>query len=254
MNKSKVLSVFTAIVMCFCAMLSSFSVSAADNNDKKYTLEELFAMSKEEFFAVEYIADNGNTYTGKYVYECAKSFTEIGYMVGGFYRTLGTENEYSTLYTANITEMELEKLIGNTIEYEMGSPIITPTKYEKNPTKDSIYYIQQVEVAFSGFDINGTISDEKLLNFAKCWFCINQVMDFYYYDPSLDYDINWDEKVLDGDVNFDKNFDLYDIIWIAKSLINEFELTEAQVIVADTNGDGVADLHDAINLAKKLME
>ena len=262
MKKTKFLSALTAIVMCFCAMLSSFSVSAADNNDKKYTLEELFAMSKEEFFALK-----SNEYTtGEDLYNLFEDYAlqhleyyqneynkDCMYLSADFMRLLEDEDE-NKIYTANITEMEIQKLVGDAAKCEIGSPISLDSKFLM---ENGIFYGNILYVVFPEYESleeTTTLPEEKALKIAKCWFCVNQVIEMGYNSVLYDLSPSYNEKVIDGDVNFDKKFDLYDVIWIAKSLINEFELTEAQVIVADTNGDGVADLHDAINLAKKLME
>ena len=74
-----------------------------------------------------------------------------------------------------------------------------------------------------------------------------------YNSPLLNYSSGTDEKVLNGDVNFDKMVDLYDVIWIASDLVDIFKLTEGQQKVGDVNKDGVCDLYDAIAIAETLM-
>ncbi len=272
MKKTKFLSALTATAISACMMFGTLGTASACSNCNPptdevhgmgdmpdyYTLDQLFKMNDEEFLALEC---DGISAKGLYdVIEMNKNkvttlsnTTEYGGISGSLMRRLNDE-DYGSVYTANITEADLENLIGNTVDYSIVSPIsITSPGLEFTPYYADIIWVEFPDYYLSAEEDN--ITDEQVVEFAKCWFCVSQIIsDFELYGYDNDMSIPDNGEVLDGDVNFDKNFNLYDVIWIAKSLINEFELTEAQVIVADTNGDGVADLHDAINLAKKLME
>ncbi len=56
-----------------------------------------------------------------------------------------------------------------------------------------------------------------------------------------------------GDVNLNGMVDLYDVIDIAKYLMNKDYLTEDQIAAGDYNTDGKTDLYDAIGVAKYIM-
>lgn len=58
---------------------------------------------------------------------------------------------------------------------------------------------------------------------------------------------------LPGDVNFSGTVDLYDVIGIAKYLMDKSYLTADQIAAGDFNGNGVTDLYDAIDIAKELF-
>lgn len=61
------------------------------------------------------------------------------------------------------------------------------------------------------------------------------------------------EETTYGDVNFDAVTDLYDVIGIAKYIINPLTLNETEIEASDFNRDGVTDLYDAIDIAKTLI-
>lgn len=257
MNKNKIFSVFTSFMMCFCVILSGFPVSAAstESNDKKYTLEELFAMSKEEFFALE----SNDLKNGEFLYDMLEEYTlelleynqkvnkeDRMYLSASFILPISSKDE-NAIYTANITEMEIEKLVGNAAKCEIESPIFND---------DVVYYPNLFAVTFPEYESleeTTIFPEEKALEIVKCWFCVNQVIDMGYNSPLLNYSSGTDEKVLNGDVNFDKMVDLYDVIWIASDLVDIFKLTEGQQKVGDVNKDGVCDLYDAIAIAETLM-
>ncbi len=268
MKKTKFLSVLTATAISACMMFGTLGTASACSNCNPptdevhgmgdmpdyYTLDQLFKMSDEEFLALE----NAQTYynevkaDSEYFMQVSNSKTYGG--ISGKVWTNLYEDE-GPKYTANQTEREIKELLGDSVKYEISSPISLDVNYLVD---NFLYYGNILMVEFPEYNLysqTNTITDKEIIEFSKCWYCVNQVIDVdYWHFLDVLSSEPGDEQVVTGDVNFDKNFNLYDVIWIAKSLINEFELTKAQVIVADTNGDGVADLHDAINLAKKLME
>lgn len=56
-----------------------------------------------------------------------------------------------------------------------------------------------------------------------------------------------------GDITRDGNVDLYDVIEIAKYIMDMVEIDEEQQDLGDVTGDGIVDLYDAIGVAKIVM-
>lgn len=59
--------------------------------------------------------------------------------------------------------------------------------------------------------------------------------------------------IIPGDVNFDEVVDLYDVIEIAKYLMNKDYFGADQLAAGDYNGSGAVDLYDAIDISKMIM-
>lgn len=59
--------------------------------------------------------------------------------------------------------------------------------------------------------------------------------------------------IIPGDVNFDEVVDLYDVIEIAKYLMNKDYFGKDQIAAGDYDGNGSVDLYDAISIAKMIM-
>lgn len=264
MKINKIISIFTASIICCCFGLSTLPVSAVstESNNEKYTLEELFAMSKEEFFDLK-ITDY---FTGEYYYNTFCDYTlEIFdyykeqyneskmYLSANFVKSLKDEDE-NVIYTANITEMEIEELIGDTAECIITSPITIDT----DSTTDNVRWgSRKIHVNFpeyeSLFEDTTIVPEDKALEIAKCWYCISQIIPMQYnsvlYCGSEDDGFN----VKDGDVNVDNTIDLYDVIWIASDLAGVFDFTEGQKVIGDVNADEECNLYDAVDIAKTLM-
>lgn len=268
MKKTKLLSIVTATAMSICMMLGTFSTASACSNCNPpsdevhgmgdlpdfYTLEQLFEMSDEEFFALE----NAKAY-----YDEVKADSEYFVQVseckeyGGISGTVWTwlyEEDENVKYTANVTEMEIEELLGDTVKYEIDSPISLDTDYLMD---NLLFYGNIFWVDFPDYDLysqTSNITHKEIIEFTKCWYCVNQVIDINYYhfgtdlSPAPD-----DEQVLSGDVNFDKSVNLYDGIWLAKGLIKKYKLTDAQLYIADVNSDGSVNVFDLIILSRRLI-
>jgi len=56
-----------------------------------------------------------------------------------------------------------------------------------------------------------------------------------------------------GDVNFDLNVDILDVITIVNSILGNIELTTEQIAIADVNGDGNVDINDVITLINIIL-
>ena len=57
----------------------------------------------------------------------------------------------------------------------------------------------------------------------------------------------------DGDVNFDSNVDILDVITIVNAVLGNLQLTQEQIQVADSNGDGQVDILDVITLVNNII-
>lgn len=269
MKKTKLLSIVTAMMMSICMMFGTFSTASACSNCNPpsdvvhgmgdlpdfYTLEQLFEMSDEEFFALE----NAKTY-----YDEVKADSEYFMQVfddkayGGISGKVWTwlyEEDENVKYTANVTEMEIEELLGDTVKYEIESPISLDTDYLMD---NLLYYGNILMVVFPEYDLysqTNNITHKEIIEFSKCWYCINQVIEINYWHFLDDLSpASSEEQVLTGDVNFDKSVNLYDSIWLAKGLIKKFRLTDAQLYIADVNSDGSVNVFDLILLSRRLIE
>ena len=59
--------------------------------------------------------------------------------------------------------------------------------------------------------------------------------------------------ILLGDVNFDDNIDILDVVIIVNFALNVTEPTEAQFYSADLNSDGVIDILDIVNIINIIL-
>lgn len=82
------------------------------------------------------------------------------------------------------------------------------------------------------------------------------------YDETVDEENNvWNgcvltfpaSDIIPGDADLNEIVDLYDVIAIARYLMNPSSLNEAQIAAGDFNLDGKTDLYDAIDISKKMM-
>lgn len=256
MKKNRFLSAVISAAMCVVSMCSAFSVSAEDDTDYGmgdfYTLEQLFEMSDEEFFEL-YSAESCYNEVKRDAEEVTELFDTVTY--GGISGKLmiSLPNERAD-YTANETEMAIEELLGDTVNYDIASPISLDWNYLE---ENWLYYGNLLWVTFPDYNIyakTNDITDKEIIEFAKCWYCVNQVINIYYYRFNNDLAAPpSEEQVLSGDVNFDKTVNLYDSIWLAKGLIKKYKLTDAQLYIADVNKDGSANVFDLIILSRRLI-
>ena len=236
MKFTKILSIVTSIAMSFC-MISTPSVNAEESEEKIYTLSELFEMSDEEFLELD---DNGYYDSIKFDYDKNVDLVTCRAKKYIWENEDGTPN-----YIPNITEKEIDMLLGDTIEYWIFSPI--------NIDVDDLRYDSGFSISFSVYDEGSDeLTDEDLIELAKCCYCVNQVTSVNYYHMMTDM-TGPGSAILSGDVNVDKTVDLYDAIWIASDLAGVFDFTDGQRLIGDVNEDGECNLYDAVEIAKTLM-
>lgn len=262
--KNKLFSILISIVVCSGTICSSFVVRAEENQyatgslpipgEDFYTLSQLFEMSDEEYFALEnknaaYFYDDI-----KDDYESVKQVFDIidyGGISGKVCKSLG---DGKTAYTANVTERLIESALGNIVEYEIDSPISLDIDYLM---KNNLYYGDIFMVTFPEYNLysqDTDITDKKIIEFAKCCYCVNQIInvDYQYYNSVLLPAPS--EQVLTGDVNFDKAVNISDALYIVKSQLNLIELTDAQCVIADMNDDDIVDQLDTYILVDSVIE
>lgn len=227
-----------------------FSNQLSNSPDTRYTLEELFAMNKEEFLALKG-ADSCYDMIKEDAEYCRPFFDSLDSRGISGVICLFPDYADTKKYKANITEMELKELLGDTVKYEIGSPICDYNGF----VREGIF-LNRLVIYFPDYEKSNRtekIDDKYITEFAKCWYCALQAVDIDYEPYGTDYG-SFSEEIVPCDVNLDLTFDLNDVIWVSKSLVKQFELSELQVNIADTNKDGKADLTDAIALSRKLLE
>lgn len=234
----KTLAILSAAVMSFL-MIPCFGVSATEAEEKLYTLEELFAMSDEEFLELGEMAE-----ACKVIVEKKLILGETN-LYGNFSVSL-KDSLYG--YQSITTENKIESVLGDTLAYEYGTPL---TKLMTNS-----YYWDSIDITFIDYynddlGIDGT--SENIMNHAKILYCLKQI-DNYSYTSNANVDSSSEENVIIGDVTLDQKVDLYDAVWISKDLIGVFEFPETLNAVGDLNNDGMCDLYDVIEIAKTLID
>jgi hypothetical protein len=257
MKLCKILSVVTSAIL---TISSSLVIASAQEDygeygmgdlQSSYTLEELFEMSDNDFFRLynaqsyyEEIKDDTERYN--------KLFdTEVYGGISGYITNFGTETDY---YQANITESQLEELLGDTVNYEISSPI---NSYKGDFTETEIWLSNWFSVTFPDYNLyagTDNIDDTTIMEFAKCWYCINQVLPVQYATFGYDIDASSNLAVTFGDVNVSGTVDVFDAIYIAKDSVGTINFTDFQKKVGDMNGDGECDVFDAIAVAKETVQ
>ncbi len=61
-------------------------------------------------------------------------------------------------------------------------------------------------------------------------------------------------SIMPGDVNFDGVINLYDVIDIAKYMLNKNHFNDSQIAAGDYNSDGNVNLYDAIAISKDMLK
>ena len=251
----KIIAGLLSAVTALSAM-TAFSVNAEESEEKLYTLEELFTMSEEEFLALGEDAW-GFHYEVKsdaeYFIQVSDT-TAYGGISGNVFAELYLEDE-GVKYTANITEKEISALLGDTVEYNIDSPISLDVE---ELLENNLYYGNLLWISFPEYEVySGTndISDEEILEFAKCCYCVNQVIEVKYSDYGAALSVEpSNEEILIGDANLDKSVDLYDVIHITKHVAMNFEFTALQKAITDVNNDGIVNSVDAVSVGMQIME
>lgn len=256
MKKNKIISTIASAVMAISA-IGTVPAGAADNYgmnelDKYYTLEELFAMSDEEFLALD-----GAEGMYKTIEADAKSYTKIFDIeeYGGISGVLIVDCIDNEEYVPNFTEKKIETLLGDTVNYEIDSPIVLDVE---TLLKEKLYYGNYMFVGFNDYVLSGELQEwtlDDIMKFTKCWYCVDQVFNIHYYGWGYTLSSAPGEKITaaSGDANCDGTVDLYDAIWVAYDMIGVIDLTEGQIAMCDMTQDGKIDLYDAIKIAEKLL-
>lgn len=244
MKKNRLLSAVIAAAMCVVSMCSALSVSAEDEltygTGDFYTLEQLFAMSDEEFMALdgaEDVCSNIRNVVKEDQEYWGLSDDEVT-LNGEFKKLIRFPAED---YTANITEKKIAEVLGDETVFEITSPL------EEAIVSDNLLTVHFREYE----DVSPT--EENIIDFARCGYCVRQIIDLTCISNAIVYDSVPNYCTVTGDVNIDTAVDIYDVIWIASDLSGIFRLTESQQKLGDVNEDGVCNLYDAIAIAETLI-
>lgn len=158
-------------------------------------------------------------------------------------------------YVANETEIKIIELLGDTLEYEMKSPIALG---EENIDAEDLYYRDEIRLFFADLE-QYSRSDwfppyEDIIKMAKYYYCVDQVLDIRYMSTNADGSMGRGDKILTGDANLDHVVDLYDVIHITKHVAMNFEFTALQKAITDVNNDGVLNCADAVSVGMQIIE
>lgn len=135
---------------------------------------------------------------------------------------------------------------------EIGNSVYYPTSYisyevsfEHDKYTDNLWSLyEELNKIFEKIKMNYA-EDENFNKIDVAWIMPvsdNMTNGLYNVEPT------W------GDATNDDKIDLYDVIEIAKYIINISDIDEDTILLADINRDGVTDLYDAIEIAKIIME
>lgn len=239
----KVLSGMIAVVTLAAGM--TFPVSATE--EQIYTYAELLEMSDEAFLqlegAQEYYDIISNDVANK----------EYGGISGSVYSWLEKE-DLNIKYTANVTENSITRLLGNNVEYSICSPISIDVDELMDIGEFAYQNIFSVDFpTFEKRSDSNTITDKEIIQFAKCCFCINQIIPVEYYKTLEPLYGDSGEKIVIGDVNFDRTVSTLDAVHMAKLNAGYYKSTDAQRKVADLNNDGKINSSDICILIEDLL-
>lgn len=223
-----------------------------DPVEDRYTLDELFAMSDEDFMSLdddlEYIFEIMMNDINELLWTEDDGTKRFGALTGVM-QTLLKKEDIGVKYVANVTESEIQKLLGDKVKYEITSPLLNMNIWDWEDS-DYVHYGNLFCVGFPDYLISRTetpqATEADVMEFLKCLYCVNQVIEVPYmrYGYVLGAAPDCD-PVLTGDVNLDKKVDAADAEHMKKALSGEFTLTEDQLKIADYNGDGKFDALDA---------
>ena len=251
MKLNKILSIFTSVLVGGALLCGTVNAEETLTEPKtEYTLEELFEMSDEEFLQLENAEGYYNRVRSDVVgfdrYEPAG--------ISGVVREWLEKEDLGVKYTANITESQIKRLLGDTVEYKIKSPISVDVEYLMSIGKFAFQntFLVRFPTLEKSVD-SDNIEDEDIMKMAKCWYCVNQVIPVEY---DFTISIPWggsSEDMIIGDVNFDLEVNTLDLIYMAKFNLNFFIPTEAQITMGDLNKDGNLDCLDIEMLIENLL-
>lgn len=244
LRQNKIISIILSISIVF----SLFNCIAYANDEvKEYTLEQLLEMDNQEFLQLEGAQD----FYDDICNDVAN--TEYGGISGGVYAWLEKE-DMNVKYTVNKTEMKLENLLGKNIEYCINSPISIDVDYLMETGQFCYQNIFSVDFpeCEKRSDSN-TITDEEIIQFAKCCYCVNQAIPVDYYRTLLPLAGDCDENILKGDLNFDRMVSISDVAHYTKLNAGLYDITETQIYVGDLDNNGKANAADILALIENLL-
>ncbi len=263
MNKfKKSLSIISATVtlvaLCICTM-TGIVVSAAEEyptgslpepGKDFYTLEQLFAMSDDEFLALNGRIGSGQIYYNVINYDLNDE-NKFDYERGISGSLSTSVSSSDSMYVKGETEDIIESALGDTVKYQINSPTF----------EDDMYYSYIFQVYFPDYELPAerfSINDEQVMEFAKCWFCVDQVFKISYDGfgtaaiiPTPSTEPTPAKSTLLGDVDLNDEVGLSDVTALAKYNLNNtaFPLgSEAALANADVNNDGKVDSIDETKL------
>ena len=236
-----------------------------------YTLSQLFEMNDEDFLAL-----SGRMGDGQVYYNVIEYGVNDQYLADYVRDLSGSLSIYvsdkDSAYVEDETEAIVRSALEDTVKYTINSPTF----------EDDMYYSHIFQIVFPDYYIsaeNNTISDKQIMEFAKCWFCVDQVFEISYDgfdsdsvlpEPSsepteaTEETINWllpiwEKVTLKGDADLDGIVSLSDVIAVSKYSLshNLYPLkNDVAYVNADMNQDGDINAVDTsalieINLGKK---
>ena len=184
MNKKRLISALTVVVTGIGMTFSAFSVNCEESetvyDDNIYTLEQLFNMSDEE--NAQLMRSNRHDGNGFYFYyervkNDAKAINDYDPIDVIEY---GGISGYLEFYNINSEGQETDKEAvlaeaKNTIDEYLGDDVNYQIITEAENSDYSLN--SDMIVYFPDYDISnesGEINDSKIMEFAKCWFCLDK--------------------------------------------------------------------------------
>jgi hypothetical protein len=78
---------------------------------------------------------------------------------------------------------------------------------------------------------------------------------FIFESPLTNPSMEWSDcSIIQGDVNYDGDLNILDIVKVVNYILGTYDFTEMQYSLADMNQDGVIDILDLILLANAILD
>ena len=201
----KTIRMLTALLTAAAMTMSAVSITAFAEGEKNgltalgsqlseetenrtYTLDELFAMSDEEFLKLK----SEYQTVEKWYVDSIRSDAEYNTEYGGVKKYRGisgvvrrsADNIWGARLVTDEERQRIKELLGDTVKYEIYDPsesipeIATADPMIYDNTYDMLIYFPDYKL-YAG---DTEITHEKIMGFAKCWYCVEQA--FQRYDLS----------------------------------------------------------------------